>query len=115
MKLIFGFLMFVAAVAITGGLYLAIRKPEQKKADLERLDSVCSQIANRLQRLGDYLVRLYTVTVAMSFPAPARNGPACPNSKAIFFLPQDHHRYPAGEPTRTYQHGMWREKAAPCI
>ena len=36
MKLIFGFLMFVAAVAITGGLYLAIRKPEQKKADLEK-------------------------------------------------------------------------------
>ena len=64
MKLIFGLLMFVAAVAITGSLYLAIRKPEQKKADLERLGSVCSQIANRLQRLGVYLVRLYTVTVA---------------------------------------------------
>jgi hypothetical protein len=64
MKLIFGFLMFVAAVAITGGLYLVIRKPEQKKVDLERLGTVCSQIANRLQWLGDYLVRLYTVTVA---------------------------------------------------
>ena len=64
MKLIFAFLMLVAAVAITGGLYLAIRKPEQKKADLERLGSVCGQIANRLQRLGDCLVRLYTVTVA---------------------------------------------------
>ncbi|MGB7547985.1 MAG: hypothetical protein WBM14_09575 [Terracidiphilus sp.] len=75
MKLIFGLLMFVAAVAITGGLYLAIRKPEQKKADLERLGSVCSQIANRLQRLGDYLVRLYTVTVARVIPG-ARTGRA---------------------------------------
>jgi len=68
MKLIFGLLMFVAAAAITGGLYLAIRKPEQKKADLERLGSVFGQIANRLQRLGDYLVRLYTVTVARIIP-----------------------------------------------
>lgn len=41
MKLIFGFLMFVAAVAITGGLYLSIRKPERKQADLEKLISVC--------------------------------------------------------------------------
>ena len=68
MKLIFGLLMLVAAVAITGGLYLAIRKPEQKKGDLERLGSVCSQVANRLQRLGDYLVRLYTITVARIIP-----------------------------------------------
>jgi len=34
MKLTFGFLLFVAAVAITGGLYLVIRKPAQKKTDL---------------------------------------------------------------------------------
>jgi hypothetical protein len=40
MKLIFGFLLFVAAVAITGGLYLVIRKPAQKKTDLEKLESV---------------------------------------------------------------------------
>ena len=53
MKPIFAFLMFVAAVAITGGVYLAIRKSEQKKADLERLGNVCSQIANSLQQLGD--------------------------------------------------------------
>ena len=75
MKLIFGFLMFVAAVAITGGLYLSIRKPERKLADLEKLISVCRQIANRLQWLGDYLVRLYTVTVARVIPG-ARTGRA---------------------------------------
>jgi hypothetical protein len=68
MKLIFAFLMFVAAVAITGGLYLSIRKPERKQADLEKLGSVCSQIANRLQQLGDSLVRLYSITVARVIP-----------------------------------------------
>jgi hypothetical protein len=78
MKLILGFLMFVGAVAITGGLYLAIRKPEQKKADLERLGKVCSQITNRLQRLGDYLVRLYTVTVARVIPGTRKDRTSLP-------------------------------------
>ena len=67
MKLIFGFLMFVAAVAITGGLYLSIRKPERKQADLEKLISVCSQIANRLQQFGDYLVRLAYFAISVFF------------------------------------------------
>ena len=78
MKLIFGFLMFVAAVAITGGLYLSIRKPERKQADLERLGSVCGQIANRLQRLGDYLGRLYTVTVARVIPGARKERTSLP-------------------------------------
>jgi hypothetical protein len=78
MKLIFAFLMFVAAVAITGGLYLSIRKPERKQADLERLGSVCGQIANRLQRLGDYLVRLYTVTVARVIPGARKERTSLP-------------------------------------
>jgi hypothetical protein len=78
MKLIFAFLMLVAAVAITGGLYLAIRKPERKKADLERLGDVCSQIANRLQRLGVYLVRLYTVTVARVIPRARKERTSLP-------------------------------------
>ena len=78
MKLIFGLLMLVSAVAITGGLYLAIRKPEQKKADLERLGCVCSQIANRLQQLGDYLVRLYTVTVARVIPCARKERTSLP-------------------------------------
>jgi hypothetical protein len=78
MKLIFGLLMFVAAVAITGGLYLAIREPEQKKADLERLGSVCSQIANRIQQLGDYLVRLYTVNVARVIPGARKERTSLP-------------------------------------
>ena len=78
MKPIFAFLMFVAAVAITGGLYLAIRKPERKRADLERLGDVCSQIANRLQQLGDYLVRLYTVTVARVIPCARKERTSLP-------------------------------------
>jgi hypothetical protein len=78
MKLIFGLLMLVSAVAITGGLYLAIRKPEQKKTDLERLGSVCSKIANRLQRLGDYLVRLYTITVARIIPGARKERTSLP-------------------------------------
>ena len=56
MKLIFGFLLFVATVAVTGGIYLIIRKPEQKKTDLKKLLGLPSKIAQRLQRLGDYLV-----------------------------------------------------------
>ena len=75
MKLIFGFLMFVAAVAITGGLYLSIRQPDKKKSDLEKLSALCRQIAQRLQRLGDYLVRLYTISLAKVIPG-ARTGRA---------------------------------------
>ena len=82
MKLIFGFLMFVAAVAITGGLYLSIRKPERKQADLEKLISVCSQIANRLQQFGDYLVRLYTVTVARVIPGTRKERTSLPQQQS---------------------------------
>lgn len=78
MKLIFAFLMFVAAVAITGGLYLSIRKPERKQADLEKLIGVCSQIGNRLQRLGNYLVRLYTITVARIIPGDRKEQTSLP-------------------------------------
>jgi len=59
MKLIFGFLLFVAIVAITGGLYLIIRKEDEKKCDLQRLHSLPSQIARRVQSLGDYLFSLF--------------------------------------------------------
>ena len=59
MKLIFGFLLFVAIVAITGGLYLIIRKEDDKKCDLQRLYSLPSQIARRVQSLGDYLFSLF--------------------------------------------------------
>jgi hypothetical protein len=73
MKLIFGFLLFVATVAVTGGIYLIIRKPEQKKTDLKKLLGLPSKIAQRLQRLGDYLVRLYTICLARVIPG-ARKG-----------------------------------------
>ena len=69
MKLIFGFLLFVAAVAITGGLYLVIRKPEQKKTDLEKLESVCRQIFCRIRQLDDYLARIYTTAFFRMIPS----------------------------------------------
>ncbi len=59
MKLIFSMLFFVAAVVLTAGLYLAIRKPEQKKTDLEKLYSLGRQIAQRVQQAGDYLSHLF--------------------------------------------------------
>jgi len=69
MKLIFGFLLFVAAVAITGGLYLAIRKPAQKKTDLEKLESVCRQIVHRIRQLDDSLARIYTTAFFRMIPS----------------------------------------------
>ena len=74
MKLIFGFLLFVVTVALTGGLYLVIRKPEQKKTDLEKLLSLPSKIAQRLQRLGDYMVARFgsKLTDQPSAESPAR-------------------------------------------
>jgi hypothetical protein len=69
MKLIFGFLLFVAAVAITGGLYLAIRKPEKKKTDLEKLESACCQTFYRIRQLDDYLARIYTTAFFRMIPS----------------------------------------------
>ena len=69
MKLIFGFLLFVAAVAITGGLYLVIRKPAQKKTDLEKLENVCREIVHRIRQLDDYLARIYTTTLFRMIPS----------------------------------------------
>ena len=69
MKLIFGFLMFVAAVAITGGLYLVIRKPAQKRTDLEKLESVCRQISYRIRQIDDYLARIYTTAFFRMIPS----------------------------------------------
>ena len=63
MKMILGILMTIAAVAVTGGLYLAIRRPEAKRSDLEKLSSICGQIAHSVHQLGDFLVRLYSFTV----------------------------------------------------
>ena len=69
MKLIFGFLLFVAAVAISGGLYLVIRKPEQKKTDLEKLESACCQTFYRIRQLDDYLARTYTTAFFRIIPS----------------------------------------------
>ena len=59
MKLIFSMSFFVAAVVLTAGLYLAIRKPEQKKTDLEKLYSLNRQIAQRVQQAGHHLSNLF--------------------------------------------------------
>jgi hypothetical protein len=69
MKLICGFLLFVAATAITGGLYLTIRKPAQKKTDLEKLENVCQQIFDRIRQLDDYLATIYTTTLFRMIPS----------------------------------------------
>jgi Mn2+/Fe2+ NRAMP family transporter len=59
MKLILSTLFVVAAVVLTAGLYLAIRKPDQKKTDLEKLQMLLGQIAQRIQQAGDYLSSLF--------------------------------------------------------
>jgi hypothetical protein len=59
MKLIFASLIFVVTVALTAGLYLAIRTPAQKKTDLDKLYSLPRQIAERVRQFGDYLLKLF--------------------------------------------------------
>ena len=59
MKLIFAVLMFVAAVVVTGGLYLFVRKDEQKKSDFEKLQSLPNWLAQRVHQIGDYLSGLF--------------------------------------------------------
>jgi hypothetical protein len=59
MKLIFGFLLLAVTVAFTTGLYLVIRKPAQKKNDLDNLLSLSRQIAQRVRQFGDYLLKLF--------------------------------------------------------
>lgn len=59
MKLIFAVLMFVAAVVVTGGLYFFIRKDEQKKSDLEKLQRLPSRIVQHVQQVGNYFSNLF--------------------------------------------------------
>ena len=59
MKLIFSMSFFVAAVVLTAGLYLAIRKPEQKKTDLAKVQCLLGQIAQRIQQAGGYLSNIF--------------------------------------------------------
>jgi hypothetical protein len=82
MKLFFGFLLFVAAIVITGGLYLAIRKPEETKADLEKLGTLCTRIVQYLQGLCDYLVTLYTITAARAIPGVRKERTSLPDQQS---------------------------------
>jgi hypothetical protein len=59
MKLIFGSLLFVLTVSLTAGLYLVIRKPAQKKNDLDKLYGLSTQIADRARQFRDYLFKLF--------------------------------------------------------
>jgi hypothetical protein len=59
MKLILSMLFVVTAVVTTAGLYLAIRKREAKRTDLEKLQSLLGQIAQRVQQIGAYLSNLF--------------------------------------------------------
>lgn len=59
MKLIFGFLMFAVAAVVAGGPYLLIRKPDQRKTDLEKLQMLLGKIAHRILQAGEYLSNLF--------------------------------------------------------
>ena len=59
MKLIFGSLLFVVTVSLTAGLYLVIRRPAQKKNDLEKLYSLSRQIAQRVRQFREHLFNLF--------------------------------------------------------
>jgi hypothetical protein len=65
--------LFVAAVAISGGLYLIVRKPEEKKTDLEKLSSVCRKIADCIRRLDDYLARIYITVFFRIIPSTRKD------------------------------------------
>lgn len=82
MKIILGFLMFVAAVVITGGLYLFIRKPEQKKSDMERLASVFNQISHHVRKIDDYLASIYTITFFRIFDCTRRGRSKVPDTQS---------------------------------
>jgi hypothetical protein len=82
MKVFFGFLLFVAAIVITGGLYLAIRRPEEKKADLERLSNLHTRIAQCFQRFCDSLVKLYTITAARVIPGARKERTSLPDQQS---------------------------------
>lgn len=82
MKLFFGLLLFAAAFVISGGLYLAIRRPEETKADLEKLSTLCTRIVQGLQGLCDYLVKLYTITAARVIPGVRKERTSLPDQQS---------------------------------
>ena len=82
MKLFFGFLLFVAAIVITGGLCLAIRKPEEAKADLEKLSTLRTRIVQYLQGLCDYLVTRSTITAARAIPGDRKEQTSMPDQQS---------------------------------
>jgi hypothetical protein len=96
MKLIFGFLLFVAAVAITGGLYLVIRKPEQKKTDLEKLDNLFNQVAHRIRQIDDYLARIHTIAFFRIIPSLRKERSTVPEKQSsVAEFPHDSGVIPA--------------------
>lgn len=59
MKLIFGFVLFVVLGAVTGGLYLSLRKADDRKSDLEALSKLPGKIVESVQKGLDYLSKLF--------------------------------------------------------
>ena len=82
MKLIVGAFLFVVLVAVTGGLYLAIRRPEEAKADLEKLSTLWTRIVQCFQRFCDSLVKLYTITAARVIPGASKERTSLPDQQS---------------------------------
>ena len=77
MKLIFGSLLFVVTAALTAGLYLVIRKPAQRKTDLDKLYSYSRRIADRARQFGEHLYKLFGPKSVATIDRPATE-PAAP-------------------------------------
>ena len=59
MKLIFGFIVFVVLVAVTGGIYLFVRKADGKLADRTWLKGVPAKITKFLTSTGESLFKVF--------------------------------------------------------
>lgn len=59
MKLILGFIVFIVLVAVTGGLYLLVRKADQKQTDRAWLNSLPGQINKLVKAVGEYLSKVF--------------------------------------------------------
>jgi hypothetical protein len=59
-KVIFGTFAFVVAVLVTGGMYLFVRKDNDKKSDLNKLRQIPGAIAKTWQDLVKYTTELFS-------------------------------------------------------
>ena len=59
MKLILGFIMFIVLVAVTGGVYLFVRKADQKQNDRAWLKGVPGKLSVWLRSTGERLLKAF--------------------------------------------------------